>query len=94
MKHLSFGLVESHFVDMGPLCKPVRVPRHASLPSFYCVNCNTQLGDIRKLAKGTPDLTSLTKLLKSTSPNTDPWDIPLITSLHPDTELLITTLWL
>jgi len=35
---------------------------------------------------------SLMKKLKSTCPSTDPWGIPLVTDLHPDTEPLITTL--
>ena len=36
----------------------------------------------------------LMKVLKSSSPKTDPWGTPLLTGLHPDTEPLITTLWL
>lgn len=35
----------------------------------------------------------LMKMLKSTSPSTDPWGTPLLTDLHPDTEALVTILW-
>lgn len=36
---------------MCPLFKAVQVPLYGD-PSFYCINCSTQLGGILKLAKG------------------------------------------
>ena len=54
---------------------------------FYCVNCITQLGVLRKLAEGTLNSAmSLIKMLKSTGPQTHLWRTPLMTSLHLDIE--------
>jgi len=35
----------------------------------------------------------LVKILKSTSPSTDPCGAPLVADLHPDMKALTTTLW-
>lgn len=40
-----------------------------------------------------PPSMSPMKMLNSTSPNTSPWDIPLVTGLHWLIELLTTTFW-
>ena len=65
---------------MGPLLQPVQVPLDG-FPSFQCIDCTTQLGVICKLAEGALDaiyvivyviIMSLMKMLKSTSPKTDP----------------------
>jgi len=37
---------------VGPLFKCVLVPC-GDIPSFYCVNCTTQLGVVSRLAEGT-----------------------------------------
>jgi len=72
VQDLALGLVEPHEVHTGPLLKLVQVPLDG-IPSFWCVNCTTQLGVICKLAEGALDLTkSLMKVLYSTSPTTDP----------------------
>ena len=39
-----------------------------------------------------PSSVSLIKMLKSTSPKTDPWGAPLVTGLYPDIEPLINPL--
>jgi len=57
---------------MGPLLKLVQVPLDG-IPSFWCVNCTTQLGVICKLAEGALGLTkSLMKMLNSAGPSKDP----------------------
>ncbi|KAK4806259.1 LOW QUALITY PROTEIN: hypothetical protein QYF61_013403 [Mycteria americana] len=48
---LALGLVELHEVHTGPLLQLVQVPLD-DIPSFWCVNCTTQLGVICKLAEG------------------------------------------
>jgi len=72
MQDLALGLVESHEVHTGPLLELVLVPLDG-IPSFWCVNCTTQLAVICKLAEGALKLAkSLMKMLNSTSPSTDP----------------------
>jgi len=72
MQDVALGLVEHHEVHTGPLLKLVQVSL-AGIPSFWCVNCTTQLGVICKLAEGALDLTkSLMKMLNSTGPSTEP----------------------
>jgi len=72
MQDLALGLAEPHEVHTGALLKLVQVPLDGIL-SFWCISCTTQLGVICKLAEGALDLTkSLMKMLKSTSPSTDP----------------------
>jgi len=55
MQNLAFGLVEPHELHTDPLFKFVKVPLHGIL-SFWCVNCNIQLGVICKLAEGALNL--------------------------------------
>jgi len=43
MQDLALGLVEPQQVHTGPLLKLVQVPLD-DIPSFWCVNCTTQLG--------------------------------------------------
>jgi len=72
MQDLALGHVEPHEVHTGPLLKVVQVPLDGIL-SFWCVRCTTQFGVICKLAEGVLDLAkSLTKMLNSTNPSTDP----------------------
>jgi len=94
-QHLAHGSVELHQVHVGPLFKPIHVPLDA-IPPFYCVNGTTQLSATSKLLRvhSIPSLMSMMKMLKSTSPKTDPWGTPLMTSLHLDTQPLTATLWL
>ena len=77
---------------MHPLLEPTQVPLDG-IPSFCCVNCTAQLGAISKLLISIPLSVSLITILKSTSPKMDPWGVPLITSLHLDTQPLTTALW-
>ncbi|KAK4829553.1 hypothetical protein QYF61_005222 [Mycteria americana] len=49
------GLVEPHEVHMNPFLKLVQVPL-GGIPSFWHVNCTTQLGVICKLAEGALNL--------------------------------------
>ncbi|KAK4819472.1 LOW QUALITY PROTEIN: hypothetical protein QYF61_004698 [Mycteria americana] len=51
----ALGLVEPHEVHTGPLLQLVQVPLD-DIPSFWRVNCTTQLGVICKLAEGALDL--------------------------------------
>jgi len=51
VQHLAFGLVEPHQVLVGPLLQPVLVPLDG-FPSLQCIDCNTQIGVICKLAEG------------------------------------------
>ncbi|KAK4820477.1 LOW QUALITY PROTEIN: hypothetical protein QYF61_027938, partial [Mycteria americana] len=51
----ALGLVEPHEVHAGPLLQLVQVPLD-DIPSFWPVNCTTQLGVICKLAEGALDL--------------------------------------
>jgi len=68
----AISLVEPHEVHTGPLLELVQVPLDGN-PSFWCVNCTTQLGVVCELAEGALDLAkSLMKVLRSTSPSTDP----------------------
>jgi len=70
MQDLARGLVELPEVHAGPLLKLVQVPLDG-IPSFWCVNCTTQLGVICKLAEGAFNpAKSLMKILNSTSPST------------------------
>ncbi|KAK4816838.1 hypothetical protein QYF61_023902 [Mycteria americana] len=55
VQDLALGLVEPHEVHTGPLLQLVQVPLD-DIPSFWCVNCTTQLGVICKLAEGALDL--------------------------------------
>ncbi|KAK4815575.1 LOW QUALITY PROTEIN: hypothetical protein QYF61_004092 [Mycteria americana] len=52
----ALGLVEPHELHTGPLLQLVQVPLNA-IPSFWHVNCTTQLGVICKLAEGALNLT-------------------------------------
>ncbi|KAK4811900.1 LOW QUALITY PROTEIN: hypothetical protein QYF61_014933 [Mycteria americana] len=52
---LHLALFEPHEVHTGPLLQLVQVPLD-DIPSFWCVNCTTQLGVICKLAEGALDL--------------------------------------
>jgi len=72
---------------MGPLFKLVQISLDG-ISSFCHIKCITQLGAISQLAD------VIEKMLKDSGPKTDPWGTPLVTSLHLDTELLTTTLWL
>jgi len=66
------GLVEPHEVHTGPLPELVQVPLDG-IPSFWCVNCTTQLGVICKLAEGALNLAkSFMNMLNSTTPSMDP----------------------
>ena len=80
---------------MGPLLKPVQIHLDG-IPSLCAIDCTAQLGAVSKLLRvlliSLP--VSLIKVLKSTTPKTDPQGTPLITSLHLDVEPLTTTLWL
>jgi len=61
-------------VHASPSLQLVQVPLDG-IPSFWHVNCTTQLGVICKLAEGALDLTmSLMKILNSTGPSMDPRD--------------------
>jgi len=72
MQHLTLGLVEVHQVPVESLFKIVQVPLDI-IPSFYSINCTTQLGVISKIAEGVLSPTKLLKkMLKITSANTDP----------------------
>jgi len=72
VQDLASGLVAPQEIHTGPLLKLVQVPLDG-IPSFWCVNCTTQLAVICKLAEGALDLTkSLMKILNSTGPSTDP----------------------
>ncbi|KAK4810853.1 LOW QUALITY PROTEIN: hypothetical protein QYF61_008825 [Mycteria americana] len=51
----ALGLVEPHEVHTGPLLQLAQVPLD-DIPSFWRVNCTTQLGVICKLAEGALDL--------------------------------------
>ncbi|KAK4811013.1 LOW QUALITY PROTEIN: hypothetical protein QYF61_015717 [Mycteria americana] len=51
----ALGLVEPHEVHTGPLLQIVQVPLD-DIPSFWRVNCTTQLGVICRLAEGALDL--------------------------------------
>ncbi|KAK4831174.1 LOW QUALITY PROTEIN: hypothetical protein QYF61_015644 [Mycteria americana] len=51
----ALGLAEPHEVHTGPLLQLVQVPLN-DIPSFWCVNCTTQLGVICKLAERALDL--------------------------------------
>ncbi|KAK4828848.1 LOW QUALITY PROTEIN: hypothetical protein QYF61_000905 [Mycteria americana] len=51
----ALGLVEPHEVHRDPLLQLVQVPLD-DIPSFWRVNCTTQLGVICKLAEGALDL--------------------------------------
>jgi len=94
VQDLALGLVEPHEVHTGPFLKFVQVPLDG-IPSFWCVNCTTQLGVICKVAEGALDLAkSLMKMLNSTGPSTDTCGTPLVTGIHLDIEPLTTTLWL
>jgi len=54
VQDLALGLVEPHEVHMGPPLRLVQVSLD-DIPSFWCVNCTTQLGVICKLAEGALD---------------------------------------
>ena len=57
---------------MGPVLKLVQVPLDA-IPPLRRTYCTTQLGVICRLAEGALDTAmSLTKILNSTGPSTDP----------------------
>ena len=51
MQDLALGLVELHAVHAGPPLQPMKVPLDG-IPSIGRVNHTTQLGGLRKLAKG------------------------------------------
>jgi len=55
LQDLALGLVELHVVHTGPLLELVQVPLDG-IPSFWLVNCTTQLGVICKPAEGALDL--------------------------------------
>ena len=72
MQDLALGLVDPHDVHTGPLLQLVQVLLDG-IPSFWCVNCTTQLGVICKRAEGALNLAkSLMKMLNSSGPSTDP----------------------
>lgn len=64
------------------------------IPYLRCVKCTHSLVSFASLLRAhcVPLSMSFMTTLKSISPSTDPWGIPL-TDLHPDIEQLITTLW-
>ena len=43
LQHPALGLIEPHYVHIGPLLQPVQVPLDG-FPSFQRINCTTQLG--------------------------------------------------
>ena len=53
---------------MGLDLNPIQVPL-ADIPSFYCINCTTQLNAISKVLRvhSIPSSMSLVKMLRSTS---------------------------
>ena len=74
----------------------VQVPLNG-IPSFHCDNCTTQFGVISNLAEGALNsiLDVIDKDVKEHQHQERPvGDTPLVTSLHLDTEPLITTLCL
>lgn len=85
-----------HLAPLNLLYELVQVPLGGTL-SFRGVNSTTQLGVIWKLAEVVlnPSM-SLMKKLSHTGPN--PWykplTAPLASDIHPDTELVNTTLWM
>jgi len=72
VQDFALGLVEPHEVHIGPPLQLVQVTLD-DISSFWHVNCTTQLGVIFKLAESALNLAmSLTKILSSTGPGTDP----------------------
>ncbi|GAB0177355.1 anoctamin-2 [Grus japonensis] len=73
IEDLALGLVELHVVRTGPPLQPVKVSLDG-IPAHQRVNRTAQLGVISKLAEGAlgPAVRVADKMLKSTSPNTDP----------------------
>jgi len=51
VQQLALGLVKLHYVLVGPLFKPVKVPLDG-IPSFCCITCTPQLGAFCRLAEG------------------------------------------
>jgi len=56
MHDLALGLVEPHEIHTSSLLQLVQVPLDG-IPSFWCVDCSTQLGVICNLAEGALDPT-------------------------------------
>jgi len=72
MQDIALHLVEPHEVYKGPFLKLIQVPLDG-IPSFWHVNCTTQLCVVCKLAEGALNLAkSLIKIFNSTSPSADP----------------------
>ncbi|KAK4815789.1 hypothetical protein QYF61_007229 [Mycteria americana] len=94
MQDPTLGLAEPHEVHTGLLLQVVQVPLD-DIPSFWRVNCTTQLGVICKLAEGALDL-AINVIDENIEQH---WSLyrplyrtPLITDLHLDIEPLTATL--
>ena len=85
MQDLALGFVETNEVFLGPLSK-TRSLCMASHPSGVLT---VQLGAICKLAENTLDLTAIDEDVEECRPR----GTPLITDLHPNSELLTAYLW-
>ena len=91
VQDLALGIVELHETHTGPMLKPVRM---VSLPSSRSTTWPSWVSLANLLRECSIPLSmSPTKMLHSTSPNTDPWGTPFITGLHLDIKLLTATLW-
>jgi len=90
VQQLALSLVESHYVHIGPLFKPVQI---ASLPFIVSPALFSLLSSAKLLRVHLilPPM-SLIKMLKSTAPMMIPSVIPLVTDLYLDIDLLNTTL--
>lgn len=86
------GLVELPQVCTGTLLKPAQVLLDG-IPSLCYINCTTYLDVNCKLAEGALSML-LMRILNNGGTSAEPWETPLITAFHLDTEKLTVTLWM
>ncbi|KAK4827142.1 LOW QUALITY PROTEIN: hypothetical protein QYF61_014736 [Mycteria americana] len=92
VQDLALGLVELYGVRIGPTSQACQGPSGWHLfPPASAPHSLVLLADLLRV-HSIPLSMSLTKMLNSAGPNTDPWGTPLITGLHLDIEPLTATL--
>ena len=93
-QHPALGLTEPHWVHMGPLLQPVQILLHG-FPSFRVSTAPLSLVSLANLLRVHSMPSSVTDEDVEEHRSQDrPRGTPLVASLHPDTEPLITALWL
>lgn len=85
----ALGLIKPHESTMGPLLQLIQVPLDGILSSGVPTTPPSLVSSANMTPM--PLSMSITKVFNTTGANEDPWETPLVTAVHQDFELLITT---